>query len=68
MTHTARDSDLFTEDQQERLAWLMARWRSARDRGDGLPAEEQAELEALVEAELAASAQRASALADALGR
>lgn len=52
----------FTAQQQERLATLMARWRAARDTGNALPANEQAELEALVDAELAASGQRAAAV------
>ena len=33
------------------MADLMARWRTARDAGGRLPAEEQAELESLVVAE-----------------
>jgi hypothetical protein len=41
----------------------MARWRTARDTGSTLPPEEHAELEALVEAELHASAQRCQAAA-----
>jgi len=49
----------FTASQQERLSELMARWREARDAGSSLPPDEQSELEALVEAELRASAQRA---------
>jgi hypothetical protein len=39
-----------------------------RDQGDTLPADEQAELEALIAAELQASAARAAALADASER
>jgi type IV pilus biogenesis protein CpaD/CtpE len=58
----------FTAAQQQRLDALMARWRSMRDQGVSLPADEQAELEALIAAELQASAARAAALADALGR
>jgi hypothetical protein len=46
----------------------MDRWRTARDQGATLPADEQTELEALIAAELHASAARAAALADALGR
>ena len=46
----------------------MARWRTARDQGATLPADEQTELEALIDAELQASAARAATLADALGR
>jgi hypothetical protein len=63
-----RPDQFFPAEQQQRLAELMARWRSARDLGSSLPARDQAELDALIEAELAASAARASALADELGR
>jgi hypothetical protein len=58
----------FSADQQRRLAELMERWRVARDKGESLPGDEQAEFESLVEAELRAAAARAAALADALGR
>ena len=58
----------FTAAQQQRLDALMARWRTLRDQGVTMPADEQAELEALIAAELQASAARAAALADALGR
>ena len=46
----------------------MARWRTLRDQAAPLPADEQAELEALIAEELRASAARTAALADALGR
>jgi hypothetical protein len=46
----------------------MARWQTARDLGSTLTPEEHTELEALVEAELRASAARAAELADSLGR
>ncbi len=58
----------FKAEQQQRLAGLMDRWRAARDRGATLPADEQSELEALVEAELRAAADRTAELADELGR
>jgi hypothetical protein len=57
-----RPDALFTAAQQQRLADLMARWRAARDAGAPFPAEEQAELDALVEAELRAAGQRSTAL------
>ena len=63
-----RPDRFFTAAQQERLTALMDRWRTARDQGATLPADEQTELEALIAAELQASAARAAALADALGR
>lgn len=53
----------FTAEQQNRLAHLMDRWRAARDAGTSLPPEEQAELDALVEAELRAAAERSANLA-----
>jgi hypothetical protein len=63
-----RPDRFFTAAQQQRLDALMARWRTLRDQGATLPADEQAELEALIAAELQASAARAAALADAWGR
>ena len=63
-----RPDRFFTAAQQQRLDTLMARWRALRDQGASLPVDEQAELEALIAAELQASAARAAALADALGR
>jgi hypothetical protein len=56
----------FTAEQQHRLAALMSRWRTARDTGTALSAEEQAELESLAEAELEATTQRAEALLNQL--
>lgn len=51
----------FSAQQQRRLGELMVRWRAARDGGASLPASEKAELDALVEAETMASAERTSA-------
>jgi hypothetical protein len=56
----------FTAGQQKRLRELMDRWRTARDGGAVLPPEEQAELDALVEAERRAANQRAAALIQGL--
>jgi hypothetical protein len=53
---------LFTAEQQQRLAELMARWRAARDTGSPFPPNHRAELDALVEAELRAASQRSPAL------
>lgn len=58
----------FGEAQAKRLGELMALLNAARERGQALPAPEQAELDALVEAELRASGARAAALADEAGR
>ena len=44
--------------QQRRLAELKSQWRKCRDAGGALPPNEEAELEALVEAELSAAAYR----------
>jgi hypothetical protein len=52
----------FTAEQQQRLAELMSSWRTARDRGDTLPAEQQVELDNLIEAELGATAERAKTI------
>jgi hypothetical protein len=59
--HLRADS-LFTEQDRIRLADLMTRWRAAREAGLNLPIDEQDELDRLVDAELSASAARASAL------
>ena len=56
----------FTEGQQKRLAELMERWRTARDQGQKLALDEQAELDQLVQAELEASARRTGAMLDEL--
>jgi hypothetical protein len=63
-----RPDDLFDARQQQRLSELMSRWRAARDQGQALPSEEQAELDTLVEAELRASADRAGQLVKELTR
>jgi len=63
-----RPDAFFDNAQQMRLAQLMAAWRSAQRTGVLWPESERAELEALVEAELRASAARAATLADELRR
>lgn len=52
----------FSKGQKERLELLMAQWRLARDKNRSSNFSNQAELEALVEAELLASAERAKSL------
>ncbi|XWK89547.1 MAG: hypothetical protein U7127_05655 [Phormidium sp.] len=52
----------FSAEQQKRLSELMSLWRLARDRGQELPAEQQTELDKLVEAELKAATARSVAL------
>ncbi len=64
IVQSLRPDRFFNAAQQQRLAELMDRWRTARDQGGALPADEQAELQRLIEAEVRASADRAAALAD----
>ena len=52
----------FTANQQKRLSELMSLWRVARDRGETLLLEQQAELDVLVDAELRAATARTTAL------
>ncbi len=52
----------FTAEQQQRLSTLMNAWREARDREESFPIALKTELEALVEAELMASAHRLEGL------
>lgn len=52
----------FSAEQQQRLSELMVLWRSARDQGQELPPEQQAELNSLVELELQAATARTSVL------
>lgn len=54
-----RPDQFFTAAQQQRLEELMSRWRIARDAGSSLVADEQIELQSLVEAELEAARRRA---------
>jgi hypothetical protein len=68
IVQTLHPDRFFNAAQQQRMAELMDRWRSARNQGGSLPDDEQAELNALVEAETRASASRAAALADEAGR
>ena len=57
-----RPDRFFNKAQQQRLTELMAQWRTARDSEAEFPAESQAELNALVETELRATALRAAAI------
>ena len=65
---TFRPDRFFPDAQRSRLATLMERWRAAGDGGEGLSADERAELNALIDAELLASGERAARMADDLGR
>lgn len=68
MVQSLHPDGFFSAAQQQRLGDLMQRWRTANDAGAVLPANVQSELDALVEKELRASAERAGALADEAGR
>jgi hypothetical protein len=61
-----RPDQFFTEAQQQRLEQLMSAWHAARQAGQTLPAQDQAELETLVEAEVGAAAARAKTLIQGL--
>jgi hypothetical protein len=52
----------FSTNQQKRLSELMSLWRVARDRGETLLLDQQAELDALVDAELQAATARTNSL------
>jgi len=54
----------FPAEQRDRLRLLMDEWRAARDSSTPFPEAKQSELEALVDAELDAMAQRAQAYLD----
>jgi hypothetical protein len=56
--------NFFTKEKCARLEELMARWRTARDDGVALAAIEQAELDSLVQEEIAAAGRRAAAMTD----
>ncbi len=62
-----RPDQFFSAEQQNRLKELMDHWRAARDAGHALPAPEQAELDALINAEVQASGERAAAILTGLG-
>ncbi|MGI9303642.1 MAG: hypothetical protein ACR2RB_13220 [Gammaproteobacteria bacterium] len=66
IVQSRRPDRFFSAAQHKRLSELMDRWRVARDKGDSLSKEDQAELQALVEEELEASSNRAAALVDEL--
>jgi hypothetical protein len=55
-----RPDRFFPPDRRRRLDELMVRWRAERDSGSGLPADERAELERLVDEEVQAAGERAA--------
>jgi uncharacterized membrane protein YdfJ with MMPL/SSD domain len=60
VVQSQRPDRFFDAAQQRRMAELMSQWRRVRDEGGALPLNEQLELDALIEAELVASANRAA--------
>ena len=68
IVQSQQPDEFFTAAEQERLQQLMVRWRAAREAGASLALTEQAELDALVNAEVQAAGKRAAALSAALGR
>jgi hypothetical protein len=62
LLQTYQPDQFFTAEQQQRLTELMSSSRNAQERGAALSAEQQAELEDLIEAELYATAERAKAI------
>ena len=48
IVQSLRPDHFFTAPQQERLAVLMARWRTARDQGQTLPVDEQTQPKTLI--------------------
>jgi len=62
LVQSQKADTFFSKQQKERLELLMIQWRSARDENRSPDSKSQAELEALVEAELLASAERAKSL------
>ncbi|BAZ25965.1 hypothetical protein NIES4073_68710 [Kalymmatonema gypsitolerans NIES-4073] len=63
-----RPDPFFSTDQQKRLSELMSLWRTARDQGQALPPEQQAELDTLVDTELRAATARTAALMQQLSQ
>jgi len=61
LTANFQPDTFFTAAQQQRLATLMDAWLTARDNEQSFPSDLKTELDALVETELRASAQRLSA-------
>jgi hypothetical protein len=60
-----RGDEFFSDAQIERLHQLMGRWRAARESGVPFPPEEQAELDALVIAEVEAATARSQEMLNA---
>lgn len=63
-----RPDRFFSAEQQQRLAYLMSRWRECRDKNGTLSLSEQNELDALSQAELVAATNRTAAVLRDAGR
>ncbi len=63
-----KGDEFFSDEQIKRLSMLMKKWRIARDNGKMLPAEQQAELEKLIEMELEAAGKRAEKIFSQMNR
>ncbi len=57
----------FTAEQQQRLTELMQRWRKALDADEKITENDQRELDALIEAEVAAATRRSERILEDLG-
>ncbi len=68
IVQSLRPDRFFTAEQQQRLGALMEQWRTARDTQGRWPADNQAELEAHIEAELQAAVLRAGEMLDDAGK
>lgn len=68
VVQSLRPDQFFDAAQQRRLAELMGDKSAALHQGKPLGPQEQTELDALIEAELSASANRAAILAEKIGR
>ncbi|MGO9913687.1 MAG: hypothetical protein ACLQIB_03090 [Isosphaeraceae bacterium] len=66
IVRSLRPDQFFTLEQRQRLEQLMGRWRLARDAGQSLSADEQSELELLIDCEVRATTDRARALINEL--
>ena len=66
LVQNLRPDEFFSAAQHSRLSDLFEKWRTARQAGQKLSQEEQAELESLVDAELEASSKRAESIAQEL--
>lgn len=67
IVQTHQPDRFFAATETRRLQELMSLWRAARDAGTTLPPDQAAELQALIDAEVRASGERAAAIVAGLG-